>query len=48
LEQSELRAQLGRQAEAYAQDYEWDKITGRILGVYHQLLNPEKLAEREG
>ena len=48
LEQSELRDQLGRQAEAYAQDYEWDKITSRILGVYHQLLNPEKLAEREG
>ncbi|MGD0708292.1 MAG: glycosyltransferase [Anaerolineaceae bacterium] len=48
LEQSELRAQLGRQAEAYAQDYEWDKITSRILGVYHQLLNPEKLVEREG
>jgi len=48
LEQSELRAQLGRQAEAYAQDYEWDKITGRILGVYHQLLTPKSWRSVKG
>jgi D-inositol-3-phosphate glycosyltransferase len=46
LSQPELRRRLGEQAAAYAQDYSWEKITGRILDLYHETLaaNAEKQA----
>ena len=33
-----LRQQLGRQARAYAQQYDWSNIVQRMMGVYREML----------
>ncbi len=37
----DLRAQLGAQAEEYAQAYAWENIASRMIQVYEQLLQPK-------
>jgi len=37
LSQPELRSRLGKQAAAYARAYSWEKITDRIIDLYHDL-----------
>ncbi len=39
ISQPELRQQLGRQANDYAQNYAWEKITARIAELYWQVLD---------
>ena len=34
-----LRKKLGRQANQYAQDYSWEKITARVLKAYQDILS---------
>ncbi len=46
LDDSELRQVLGRQAAEYAQDYAWEKIAGRVLAVYHELVGEKKVHPR--
>jgi D-inositol-3-phosphate glycosyltransferase len=36
-----LRAQMGRQAADYAQDYDWGKIAPQVVGVYEGLLHKQ-------
>jgi D-inositol-3-phosphate glycosyltransferase len=38
LSQPELRRRLGEQAAAYAQDYAWEKIAGRMVDLYKEVL----------
>jgi D-inositol-3-phosphate glycosyltransferase len=38
LTNDELRQQLGRQARAYAQQYDWSNIVQRMRGVYRELI----------
>ncbi|HEX9018974.1 MAG TPA: glycosyltransferase [Anaerolineaceae bacterium] len=38
ISQPELRARLGQQAFAYAQDYSWETITDRVISLYAQML----------
>ena len=38
LTDSELRLRLGRQAKAYAQQFEWDNVTRQMLNVYRDVL----------
>jgi D-inositol-3-phosphate glycosyltransferase len=38
ISQPKLRQQLGEQAFAYAQDYAWEKVTDRIIELYHEVL----------
>jgi D-inositol-3-phosphate glycosyltransferase len=38
LSQPELRRRLGGQAAAYAQEYSWEKIAGRIVELYQDVL----------
>jgi len=39
-----LRARLGEQANQYAQDFSWDKITARMITVYKEVLRqPEAI-----
>jgi D-inositol-3-phosphate glycosyltransferase len=38
LTDDELRARLGRQAKAYAQQFEWDNVAHQMLGVYRGTL----------
>ena len=40
LRDPEKRADLGRQATAYAQDYAWEKISRRIADLYQEILQP--------
>jgi len=43
ISQPDLRQKLGEQATAEAQNYAWEKVTGRILEVYQNvLMAPEK------
>jgi glycosyltransferase involved in cell wall biosynthesis len=35
---AELRRNLGRNAAEYAQDYAWEKIASKIVGVYTELM----------
>lgn len=37
--QSDLQSRLGRQAAELAKEYAWDKIAGRILDLYQQVLD---------
>jgi len=38
LSQPELRRRMGEQAAAYARNYAWENITGRILDLYQEIL----------
>jgi D-inositol-3-phosphate glycosyltransferase len=38
-----LRQQMGRNAEKYAQNYDWEKIANQIVGVYRDLIGKSKL-----
>jgi D-inositol-3-phosphate glycosyltransferase len=40
LQDAGLRARLGRQAQEYAQAYDWDHIVRRMLTVYRELAGP--------
>ncbi len=39
----ELKAQMGRRAAEYAQDYSWDKIARRMAALYEELLRVRTL-----
>ena len=39
ISQPEIRRQMGEQAAAEAENYAWEKITGRILEVYEKVLS---------
>jgi glycosyltransferase involved in cell wall biosynthesis len=38
IENPELRRKMGIQAAAYAQDYAWDRIAGKIIALYDEIL----------
>ena len=39
---NDLRKKLGQQANQYAQDFSWEKITARIIAVYREVLEKQK------
>ena len=39
---NDLRKKLGQQANRYAQDFSWEKITARIIAVYREVLEKQK------
>jgi D-inositol-3-phosphate glycosyltransferase len=45
LSQPELRKKLGRQAAECAQEYAWEKIAGRVLEMYREVLGCQREAE---
>lgn len=47
LENKELRARLGNQARAYAQDFAWETIVQRMFGVYGELQERQGVGSRE-
>jgi D-inositol-3-phosphate glycosyltransferase len=38
LHDQDLRQRMGRQAAAFAQEYAWEKIAGRMIGLYQQVV----------
>ncbi|MCE1252948.1 MAG: glycosyltransferase [Anaerolineae bacterium] len=44
LQNPRQRTALGQNANAYAQDYAWEKIARRISNLYHKLLTPATVA----
>lgn len=43
LHDKDLRRQMGENAFTFAQEYAWEKITARIIGLYEELLSKRKI-----